>query len=408
MLNSTLATRGIAVAPHSLAAQSALDVMRDGGNAIEAMIAAAATIAVVYPQMNAIGGDGFWVISRPGFAPGGIDAAGKSSQTASIDWYANQGITEQIPLRGPLAALTVAGTVSGWGKAHELSKSADGCMSLSRLLADAIHYAEAGIAVTPSQSQLTAKKLTELKGLPGFDRTFLIKEQAPKAFSKIKQPALAQTLKTIASEGTESFYRGSLAKKIAADLHSLGSPLTLADLNAHHAKLVDPLYLKTGQNTLLNMQPPSQGLISLMILGIMGKLKNWADDPEGPRFIHAQVEATKQAFKIRDAHLTDPAWMKTKAHTFLNDKLLYELASNINPHEAAPWGVRTDPGDTVWMAVIDSTGLSVSFIQSIYHEFGAGIVLPQTGINWQNRGCAFSLNPQHINHLSPGKKRSTP
>jgi len=190
---------------------------------------------------------------------------------------------------------------------------------------------------------------------------------------------------------------------MAADLQALGSPLNLADLNAHHAKLVDPLQLKLGGNTLLNMQPPTQGLISLMILGIMGKLKGWADDPEGPHFIHAQVEATKQAFKIRDAQLTDPDWMKSSADDFLDDKLLSELANNIDPHKAGPWGRRTDPGDTIWMGVIDGTGLSVSFIQSIYHEFGSGIVLPQTGVNWQNRGCAFSLDPHHINHLAPGK-----
>ncbi|MCD8538310.1 MAG: gamma-glutamyltransferase, partial [Burkholderiaceae bacterium] len=296
MLNSTLATRGIAVAPHSLAAQSALDVMREGGNALEAMIAAAATIAVVYPHMNSIGGDGFWVISQPGFAPGGIDAAGKSAKAASIDWYAKHGITGQIPFRGPMAALTLAGTVSGWGKAHELSISAGGRLPLSRLLADAIHYAESGIAVTPSQSQLTAKKLAELKDQPGFAETFLVDGQAPQSFTHLKQAALAQTLKTIAKDGTESFYRGKLARQIAADLQSLGSPISLADLHAHHAKLVDPLQLKLGSNTLLNMQPPSQGLISLMILGIMEKLKNWDDDPEGPAFIHAQVEATKQAF----------------------------------------------------------------------------------------------------------------
>jgi gamma-glutamyltranspeptidase/glutathione hydrolase len=404
MLNATLATRGIAVAPHSLAAQSALDVLRNGGNAIEAMVAAAATIAVVYPHMNAIGGDGFWVISRPGFAPGGIDAAGKSAANASIDWYANHGITGHIPSRGPMAALTVAGTVSGWGKALELARSAGGRLPLSRLLEDAIYYAEAGMAVTPSQSQLTTKKLAELKHQPGFADAFLPDGKVPSALDWLKQPALAKTLKMIAKEGTETFYRGKLAKQMAADLQALGSPLCLADLNTHHAKLVDPLQLKLGGNTLLNMQPPSQGLISLMILGIMGKLKDWADDPEGPHFIHAQVEATKQAFKIRDAHLTDPDWMTSSAHAFLDDKLLSELAHNVNPLKAGPWGRRTDPGDTIWMGVIDGTGLSVSFIQSIYHEFGSGIVLPQTGVNWQNRGCAFSLDPHHINHLAPGKK----
>ena len=404
MLNSTIATRGIAVAPHSLAAQSAVDVMREGGNALEAMIAAAATIAVVYPHMNSIGGDGFWVMSRPGFAPGGIDAAGASASAASIDWYAKQGITANIPFRGPLAALTIAGTVSGWGKAHELAKSIGGRLPLSRLLADAIYHAENGMVVTPSQSQLTIKKLAELRDQPGFNETFLINHAAPAPFSRIKQAALAQTLKTIARDGTDSFYRGKLAQQIAADLQAVGSPITLADLNAHHAKLVDPLELKLGHNTLINMRPPSQGLISLMILGIMDRLADWADDPEGVGFIHAQVEATKQAFKIRDAHLTDPAWMTAPAHTFLSDKLLDELAANIDPEQAAPWGGQTEASDTVWMGAIDQTGLSVSFIQSIYHEFGSGIVLPQTGINWQNRGSAFSLDPSHINHLAPGKR----
>jgi gamma-glutamyltranspeptidase len=222
--------------------------------------------------------------------------------------------------------------------------------------------------------------------------------------SWLKQTALADTLKTIAREGTEAFYRGELAKRIAHELNSLGSPLKLADFHEHQAKFVNPLQLKIGKTTLLNMQPPSQGLISLMILGIMNKLKDWADDPEGVSFIHAQVEATKQAFMVRDAHLTDPAWMKAPAHTFLDGKLLTELAANIDPDQAAPWGGHTEPGDTIWMGVIDDSGLAVSFIQSIYHEFGSGVVLKDTGINWQNRGCAFSLDPNHINHLAPGKK----
>lgn len=404
MLNATIATRGIAVAPHSLAAQSALDVLREGGNAIEAMISAAATIAVVYPHMNAIGGDGFWVVSRPGYAPGGIDAAGKSAQHASIDWYARHGISGQIPARGPKAALTMAGTVSGWGKALELAHSAGGRLPLARLLQDAIDYAQNGIVVTPSQSQLTARKLAELKDQPGFADTFLVNGQAPAALSWLKQTALADTLKTIAREGTEAFYRGELAKRIAHELNALGSPIRLADFHQHQAKFVNPLQLKIGKTTLLNMQPPSQGLISLMILGIMNKLKGWADNPEGVSFIHAQVEATKQAFMVRDAHLTDPAWMKAPAHTFLDDKLLTELAANIDPDQAAPWGGHTEPGDTIWMGVIDDSGLAVSFIQSIYHEFGSGVVLKDTGINWQNRGCAFSLDPNHINHLAPGKK----
>jgi gamma-glutamyltranspeptidase/glutathione hydrolase len=151
--------RGMAVAPHSLASESALAVLREGGNALEAMVAAAATIAVVYPHMNSIGGDSFWVIHSPGKAMGGIDACGAAAGLATKQWYAERGITKAIPFRGPFAANTVAGTISGWGAAHKLAQQGlGGKIPLSRLLADAIHYAEAGVPVTYSQSSLTAKK----------------------------------------------------------------------------------------------------------------------------------------------------------------------------------------------------------------------------------------------------------
>jgi oxamate amidohydrolase len=404
MANSAFGTRGIAVAPHSLAAQSALDVLREGGNAIEAMIAAAAAIAVVYPHMNSIGGDGFWVIHKPGFAPGAIDGSGRSAQLSSIDWYATQGVHDGIPFRGSMAALTVAGTVSGWGAAHKLSKEIGGRMSLKRLLSDAIYFADQGIPITDSQARTTQAKLSELKDQPGFAKTFLIKGQVPTTGSRFKQPTLAHTLSRIAHDGTDSFYRGSLADDIAADLQKLGSPLRLSDLQNHQAKLVNPLELQLGKTRLLNMTPPTQGVVSLMILGMMDALKGWQDNPEGPDFVHAQVEATKLAFKLRNQHVTDPEWMSLHASSLLNKSLLKNLAAQIDLHHAAPWGQRTDPGDTIWMGVIDGSGLCVSFIQSIYHEFGSGLVLPQTGINWQNRGCAFSLDEAHINSLKPSKK----
>jgi gamma-glutamyltranspeptidase/glutathione hydrolase len=404
MSNSPFGTRGIAVAPHSLAAQSALDVLREGGNALEAMIAAAAAIAVVYPHMNSIGGDGFWVIHKPGHAPAAIDGSGRSAKLSSIDWYTKQGITGNIPFRGPLAALTVAGTVSGWGAAHKLSKGIGGRMSLKRLLSDSIYFANEGIPITASQARTTQAKLSELKNQPGFAKTFLRNRKVPLTGTRFKQSTLANTLSRIANEGTDSFYRGSIAQDIAADLQKLGSPLRLSDLHDHHAKLVDPLELKLGKTRLLNMTPPTQGVVSLMILGIMDALKGWQDNPEGPDFIHAQVEATKLAFKLRNQHVTDPNWMSLHASSLLNKNLLTELSAQIDLNHAAPWGQATDPGDTVWMGVIDNSGLCVSFIQSIYHEFGSGLVLPQTGINWQNRGCAFALDETHINALMPNKK----
>ena len=403
----------MAVAPHGLAAESAIDVLREGGNALEAMIAAAASIAVVYPHMNSIGGDSFWVINGPKGIPGGIDACGASAARASRNWYSNQGISENIPFRGGSAALTVAGTVSGWGKALALSrKYLGGRLPLSRLVSDAVFFAEHGISITASQHRSTAKKLIELRDQPGFSETFLERGAAPAIGAIFKQPCLAKTLKKIGQEGTDTFYRGSLAKLIAKELSLVGSPLQLSDLQRHQSCLVDPLHTRIHSTNLeasiygdlYNMVPPSQGLISLMILGLLNRLKVLGVDPEGAEFIHTQVEATKLAFSIRDQFLTDRAFMKVNPPTLLDPEYLDSLAKVIRRDRAAPWGKALTPGDTIWMGVIDSRGIGVSFIQSAYHEFGSGIVLPESGINWQNRGCSFSLNPSHINTLQPFKK----
>ncbi len=405
MAQSVFGTRGIAVAPHSLAAESAIAVLREGGNAIEAMIAAAATIAVAYPHMNSIGGDGFWVINGPGGRAGGIDASGRSARAATRAWYQSHGILDAIPTRGGLAALTVAGTVSGWGAAQALSKDhLGGRLPLSRLLDDAIYLARNGIPVTQSQSNCTLAKQDELSDWPEFGRTFVPDGRVPAPGDLFKQPRLADTLGTIAREGTDCFYRGRLAAGMAAELAHAGSPLTLDDLQSHHARLVDPLSLTCGTTRLLNMVPPSQGLVSLLILGIMDRIHGWNDDPEGASFIHTQVEATKLAFSVRDRYLTDPDFMTLTAAELLASDHIDALAARLDTERAAPWGKSSRPGDTIWMGVIDSTGVAVSFIQSIYHEFGSGIVLPSSGVNWQNRGCSFSLDPGHANTLEPVKK----
>ncbi len=395
----------MAVAPNSLAAQSALDVLRDGGNAIEAMIAAAATIAVVYPHMNSIGGDSFWLLSIPGQAPGAIDACGAAAQAATFDWYRERGITGAIPFRGGVAANTVAGTISGWGAAYELSvRTLKGRMPLRRLLADAIHYAESGIPVTQSQASNTTNKRAELEPQPGFAQTFLVDGQPPTVASLFHQPRMAATLKRIAKAGTEDYYRGELAKSIAADLQSVGSPITREDLAAHRAILRDPLELSHSAGKVYNMTPPTQGLVSLMILGILDELDVSRHGPMTADYVHLCVEATKQAFRVRDAHITDPTRMTVDPRQFLTREKLRELAANVDRRRAAPWGKGKGPGDTIWMGVVDGEGRAVSFIQSIYHEFGSGVVLAKSGINWQNRGCSFSLNPAHINALAPGKK----
>ncbi|MDB5922447.1 MAG: ggt [Betaproteobacteria bacterium] len=409
MLSSTRGRRGMAVAPHALAAQSALDILREGGNALEAMIAAAATIAVVYPHMNSIGGDSFWMIHIPGQTPGAIDACGAAAQRASIDWYRQHGVIDAIPFRGGLAANTVAGTVSGWGAAQSLSRRAlRGRIPLSRLLADAIYYADQGVPLTLSQAANTAKKAGELRALPGYAKTFLDRGKVPKTGSLFVQKRLASTLKRIAEAGADDYYRGDLARSIAKDLAQIGSPVTLADLNAHRARLTDPLRIKHSTGTLYNTRPPTQGLVSLLMLGILDQLQVKRTGPMSPEYVHLCVEAAKQAFAVRDRYIEDPRYMSIDAQRLLDRGFVRKLASKIRRRHAAPWGepgrTGNGPGDTVWLGVIDDAGRAVSFIQSIYHEFGCGAVLDKTGINWQNRGCSFSLDQFAINALVPGKK----
>jgi gamma-glutamyltranspeptidase len=208
--NPSRATRGMAVAPHALAAQSAIAVLREGGNAVEAMISAAATIAVVYPHMNSIGGDGFWLIAKPGSEPIGIEACGAAALAADIDRYRALGL-DRIPHRGPLAANTVAGTVSGWDAAHRWScDSLGGRLPVARLLADAIEYASRGIPVTRSQSRGVAAKRGELAAVPGFADTFLNAGQAdavPTEGDRFRQPRLATTLGRLAEGGFDDLRR---------------------------------------------------------------------------------------------------------------------------------------------------------------------------------------------------------
>jgi gamma-glutamyltranspeptidase/glutathione hydrolase len=404
MINSIRGTRGMAVAPHAAASQSALAVLREGGNALEAMLAAAATIPVVYPHMNAIGGDAFWLVHVPGRPVRAIDACGAAAMAATREWYAERGVTRAIPFRGGVAANTVAGTISGWALAFDYAGELGGRLPLARLLGDAIDYAERGIPVTRSQAVNTAAKRSELESQPGFAETFLPGGEVPAAGALFRQPRLAATLRRLAASGLDDFYRGELARAIAADLAAAGSPLALADLERHRAQWRTPLELAHSLGTLYNMPPPTQGLVSLLILGILDALAVGKVDPASADYVHLCVEAVKQAFRIRDRHVTDPAYMDADAQALLAPERIRALAAAIDRHKAAPWGMGRGPADTIWMGVIDGEGRAVSFIQSLYHEFGSGVVLRETGVNWQNRGCSFSLDERALNVLRPGRK----
>ncbi|WP_251977199.1 gamma-glutamyltransferase family protein [Salinicola avicenniae] len=394
---------GMVVAPHHDASRAGLEVLREGGNAIEAMVAAAASIAVVYPHMNSLGGDGFWLVAEPGKPPLGIEGCGPAAALADRDFYRDYA---SIPSRGPLAALTPAGTVAGWELALQQSRRWGGRLPLTRLLAPAIDQARDGIRVTRGQAALTAAKLEELRGMPGFADHLLVDGEAPSEGATFRQPALATTLERLASAGLEDFYRGELGASMGDALEALGSPLRRSDLAAFHARQVTPLSLPLANGRVWNLPPPTQGVASLMILGIFERLCQRVGRPEAEAFdyVHGLVESTKRAFVERDRYVTDPRWMTLEPGALLLDERLNRLAAGIDRQRAMPWPQSGEPGDTVWMGCIDGAGRAVSFIQSTYWEFGSGVVLPSTGVVWQNRGISFALDPDARQALSPGRR----
>jgi len=398
MIHSALGLTGSVTAPHRLAALAGRDILAGGGTAIEAMVAMAAAIAVVYPHMNGIGGDAFWLIHRRGEAPVAISGAGRAAKLATVEQYRAAGHT-QIPVRGPDAALLVPGAVSSWQRALELD--AENNMPLAHLLAPAIGHAEHGIAMSQSQARLTAANVETLSRVPGYADVYLSHGQAPEVGSRFVQPGLAATFHHLAQHGLESFYTGDLAARNARYLEAAGSPLRVDDFVAYAAENVAPLSLTTSSGTLYNLPPPTQGIASLLILGIFDRLP--AREGESFPHVHGLVEATKQAYRLRNRHLADPQTMTESPAEWLSDASLEALSDAVDRQQAAPWPDPAKPGDTVWMAAADRHGTVVSFIQSLFWEFGSGVTNPETGVVFQNRGAGFSLDPGP-NQLAPGKQ----
>jgi oxamate amidohydrolase len=400
MLTAAMGYKGAMSAPHRLAALAGRDILAAGGTAIEAMVAAAAAVAVAYPHMNGIGGDGFWLIHRPGQPPVGISGCGRAAGLATPDWYAGQGVTDTLPARGALAALTVPGTIDGWSKALSLVPHARR-MPLTDLLAPAIAMARDGVAVTANQSRTTAEKLSTLKGVPGFGETYLVAHEPPAPGHRLVQAALCDTLARLAEVGLDDYYRGEIAATHAAFLETMGSPLRLADFQAFAAEIVTPLTVRVNAGQLYNMTAPTQGVASLMILALYDRLA--ASEGEGFSHLHGLIEATKRAFIRRNAELGDPDSMATPAQDWLADAELDALSARIDPDHALPWPHVAKPGDTIWMGAADAEGTVVSFIQSVFWEFGSGLTCTDTGVFFQNRGAGFSLAPGP-NQLGPRRR----
>ncbi|MDI1295475.1 MAG: gamma-glutamyltransferase, partial [bacterium] len=330
-LTTVTGRHGMVTAPHHLAAQAGCDILKDGGNAVEAAVAVAATLAVVYPHMTGIGGDSFWLIAEPDGVVHSVHGCGGAAAKADLSLYADYAA---VPTRGPLAANTVAGTVSGWGA---MLASGGGSLPLARLMRDAIHHAETGVLVTRGGAGIAAAKGDELRIQPGAYRMIFEPDgRSLREGDRLRQPALAATLRLIAENGTADFYHGVLADMIAQDLAAVGSPVSRADLAAHIATRPAPLRARISGIDLFNSAPPTQGFASLMILALFDRLH--ADGPDSFDHVHGLVEATKQAFLLRDTHVGDPAWHDVDLQALLEDPIaLDQLAANIDPDKAMPW-----------------------------------------------------------------------
>jgi gamma-glutamyltranspeptidase/glutathione hydrolase len=375
-------------------------VLADGGNALEAMVAMAATIAVVYPHMNHLGGDGFWLVREPSGRIRALMAAGAAGARARAELYREAG-HDTIPPRGPLAALTVPGAVAGWMLALAAAKANGGRIPLADLLAPVVRHAQEGINVSRHLAVNIAATAAELKGMPGFAETFLPDGKPPPQKARLAFPALAATLEQLAHAGLDDFYRGDVAREIAADLDRLGSPVTRADLVSCRAITAEPLSVALSAGTVWGTPPPTPGLAALIILALYDRLG--VTEAEGFDHVHGLVEATKRALAVRDRVITDPARLPHPLDRYLTDAFLDAEAKAIDHRGASNWQPQPGEGDTIWMGAADASGLVVSYIQSLYWEFGSGVVLPRTGVIMQNRGLSFSLDRRALNRLEPGR-----
>ncbi|MCR5562800.1 MAG: gamma-glutamyltransferase [Desulfovibrio sp.] len=406
--------------PHHLASEAGLDILRHGGSVVDAAIAAAAVLTVVYPQMCTLGGDGFWLIHNAATGETvGINASGRSGEKATCAFYEDLGL-KAIPSRGPLAANTVPGIVSGWEAAWGYSRRRMGSQSSwAGLLACAADLARDGAPVSTSLAfwerrdvEDPANALGGLQRFSGFSETFL---NDGKTFSEgevLRQPDLARTFDRLAAGGAEEFYRGETAERIVSGLAAGGGLLTLNDFAAHRADFVTPLTTGYRGFTACNLPPNTQGVASLAILRILENFDVrdlWGSaamsDPPGADYFHVMVEATKLAFADRDRWVTDPDFSDIPLKELLSAGHARRQAERIDMRRAQSFAAPLDPhGDTVWLGTADAAGNAVSMIQSVYHDFGSGFVAKDTGVLLQNRGCFFSLDPRAVNCLAPRKR----
>jgi len=379
-----------------LAAQAGLRMLLQGGNAVDAALAAAITATVVEPVANGIGGDAFAMV-WDGKSLHGLNASGRSPAAWTPSRFAGR---EAMPGLG-WESVTVPGGVSAWVALSERF----GKLRFEALFEPAISYARDGFLVTPTIARQWAAAVPALAAQPGFADAFLPHGRAPIAGELFVNPDQARSLEQIATTRGEAIYRGALAERIAVEAGRHGAAMSTDDLAAHSATWADPIAQDYQGHTMHELPPNGQGLATLIALGILEHvdLRRYAVDSADS--IHLQVEALKLAFADVYAHVADPAAMRIDCREFLDSDYLRRRAALIDP-QRAQWlssGVPRSEG-TVYICAADSSGMMISMMQSNYRGFGSGIVVPGTGISLNNRGSGFSLDPRHPNVVAGAKR----
>lgn len=379
-----------------LAAQAGLRMLLDGGNAVDAALATAITLAVVEPTSNGIGSDAFALI-WDGTRLFGINGSGRSPAGWTYERFSH---LREMPLLG-WDAVTVPGAVSVWAALSEKF----GRLSFEKLFAPAVYYARHGFPVAPKTAARWRLAPERYRDFSEFKKTFLPGGHAPQAGDRFRCEAQAATLEEIAQTCGESFYRGSLARKIAACAAAQKGALSCQDLAEHRPEWVTPISHPYRDCRLHEIPPNGQGLAALIALGILNHFDIKNVPPDSADSIHLQVEAMKLAFADVRRHLADIDCMRIGCHDLLDPEYLKSRAGQIDLKKARhpETGIPADSG-TVYLSAADKQGMMVSLIQSNYLGFGSGIVVPDTGISLQNRGYGFTLEKGHPNQVD-GKKR---
>ncbi len=381
-----------------LASQAGLNMLKKGGNAVDAAIATAITLSVVEPVNNGIGSDAFALI-WDGKKLVGLNASGRSPSAWTVEHFSNK---KSMPMLG-WDSVTIPGAVSAW---VELSQKY-GLLPFKELFEPAIKYAEKGFLISPITAEMwkILFKMYKKKKFPEFYEIFLPKDRPPYPGELFSNPAQARTLKLIAESAGDEFYKGEIARKIVNHSINTGGLITREDLANHEANWVELISIDYHNITLHEIPPNGQGLAALIALGILEKLDITKYESDSPETLHLQIEAMKLAFSDAYRYISDSRAQEIDPSMLLKSDYLSQRAELINKNKAQNYNYGTPKqGDTVYLTTADEKGMMVSYIQSNYIGFGSGIVIPGTGISLQNRGNGFSLIDGHPNQVGPNKR----